>query len=144
MEREYMEQEVYESVVETLKRDEGYRKDIYDLDGVLHIGYGYAVGHGMSEGLAEFVLRFFVMEKAKQLHRAWPAFHLMPLPVKAAILNLCYQVGVAGFMKFKKAIVHLEQGKWSEAADEMLDSRWAKQTPARAQRVTNLVRLTLV
>ena len=37
-------------------------------------------------------------------------------------------------MKFKKMKAALERGDFEAAAAEMLDSRWARQTPNRADR----------
>ena len=47
---------------------------------------------------------------------------------------MAYQMGVDGLFKFKKMIAALGKGDWNEAAHQALDSRWAKQTPARAER----------
>ena len=34
----------------------------------------------------------------------------------------------------------MKDKNWKNASDEMLDSRWAKQTPARANRLAEIVR----
>lgn len=57
-----------------------------------------------------------------------------------AIENMCFQQGVAGVAKFKKMIAALSAGKWDEAQKQGLDSLWAKQTPNRAKRVTEVLR----
>lgn len=49
------------------------------------------------------------------------------------ILNVAFNVGVSGFMKFKKTIAYLERGEYAEAAMEMLDSGWAAQVKGRAK-----------
>ena len=64
----------------------------------------------------------------------------MPQEVQAVVLNMCYQLGVTGVSKFRKAISALQEGDWQEAADEMLDSLWARQTPNRATELSNIVR----
>ena len=53
---------------------------------------------------------------------------------------MCFQMGLAGFCKFKKDISNMQDKNWKVAADEMLDSLWAKQTPARANRLADIVR----
>ena len=50
------------------------------------------------------------------------------------IKSMCYQMGVSGVFKFKKMIAALERGDYNEASLQALDSRWAKQTVARAER----------
>ena len=49
-------------------------------------------------------------------------------------------MGVSGFSKFKNAIKHLENKDFENAAIEMLDSRWAKQTPNRAKKLSDIVK----
>jgi lysozyme len=56
---------------------------------------------------------------------------------------MCYQLGLSGFSKFKKTIYYLETQQYDEAADEMLDSLWAKQTPNRAKELSNIIRSLL-
>ena len=53
---------------------------------------------------------------------------------------MCYQLGVNGFSKFKKTIYLLETEQYEEASIEMLDSLWAKQTPNRAQELSQEVK----
>lgn len=50
------------------------------------------------------------------------------------ILSMAYQMGITGLLKFKKMIAAIEDKNWNEAANQALDSRWAKQTPERAER----------
>ena len=44
-------------------------------------------------------------------------------------------MGVEGVQGFSKMIAALQVGDYPRAADEALDSLWAKQTPARARDV---------
>ena len=49
-------------------------------------------------------------------------------------------MGVSGVSKFKKALHAMQMFQWKLAADELLDSRWAKQTPNRAKELSNIIR----
>lgn len=53
---------------------------------------------------------------------------------QAIIKSMAYQLGCAGLFKFKRMIAALEIKDYEKAAREALDSRWAKQTVARAER----------
>ena len=64
----------------------------------------------------------------------------MPPEIQGVVIEMCYQMGFAGFCKFKKAISNMIDKNWKGAATEMLDSRWAKQTPNRANRLADIVR----
>ena len=53
-------------------------------------------------------------------------------PRKRALLNLAYNVGTPTLMKFKKTLEHLKNGLYTEASEEVLQSRWADQVGRRA------------
>lgn len=59
---------------------------------------------------------------------------------RAALVNMVFQLGLAGVLKFRKMIQYLKVGNYEAAADEGLDSKWARQTPNRARRVTEVIR----
>lgn len=59
---------------------------------------------------------------------------------KCVILSMIFQMGEGGFGAFKKMIVALQAKDFDTAAAEMLNSKWAKQTPARASRLANMMR----
>ena len=56
------------------------------------------------------------------------------------MVEMCYQLGVSGFSKFKKTIDHLENKRYGKASAEMLDSKWARQTPNRALELSNIIK----
>ena len=64
----------------------------------------------------------------------------MPPKIQDVVTEMCYQLGVTGFSKFKKTIAYLQNKEWRNASIEMLDSRWAKQTPNRAKEMSNRVK----
>jgi lysozyme len=52
------------------------------------------------------------------------------------LIEMAYQMGGRGLMKFKRFLAALKEGNFSLASDEMLDSSWARDhTPARAKRL---------
>lgn len=50
---------------------------------------------------------------------------------KEALVDFCFQCGLAGARKFRKCVAAIQSGHWGIAAIEHLDSRGAKQTPNR-------------
>jgi lysozyme len=56
------------------------------------------------------------------------------------IISMAYQMGVGGVMKFKNMWAALAEENYEEAAKQMLDSKWARQTPARANRHAEVMR----
>lgn len=55
--------------------------------------------------------------------------------VQHILVNMCFQLGQGGLSKFKNFKVAIEDYQWQRAALEMMDSRWAGQTPERAERL---------
>ena len=54
---------------------------------------------------------------------------------------MVFQLGESGVGKFKKFLSNLSQRKYEIASDEMLDSRWAMQTPHRAEKLSYIIRV---
>jgi lysozyme len=52
---------------------------------------------------------------------------------------MIYQIGHAGVAKFKKTLSLINEGDYKGASEEMLDSKWARQTPSRAQSLSTLM-----
>jgi lysozyme len=44
-------------------------------------------------------------------------------------------MGMKGLLQFKRMLGSIEDGQYVEAAEEMVKSRWAMQTPKRAYRM---------
>ena len=57
--------------------------------------------------------------------------------VESVLIEMAFQLGLPRLKKFIKC---LQEEDYNKAADEMIDSRWAKQTPARAYELSTLIR----
>ena len=55
---------------------------------------------------------------------------------RSVLINMAFQLGVSGLMKFKRFIAAYRAGDFVTASKEMLDSRWAMQTPNRAKELS--------
>ena len=53
---------------------------------------------------------------------------------KAILISMAYQMGADGLAKFNNTLKAVAEQRWSDAANGMLNSSWAKQTPNRAKR----------
>ena len=129
-------------LLEDIKKHEGFVEHVYDDSlGIPTIGYGFVIKDlTLDEDIAEEIL----VRKLEKLKRNAIArfkwLEDMPVEVQEVILNMCYQLGVTGTSKFRKAISALQEGDWEEAANEMLDSLWARQTPNRAKELSDTIR----
>ncbi|EDP57962.1 glycoside hydrolase family protein [Vibrio sp. AND4] len=59
---------------------------------------------------------------------------------QAMLISMAYQMGVNGLLGFKKMLDALNNKDWNTAYMEGLDSLWAKQTPARANRQMTVIK----
>ena len=63
----------------------------------------------------------------------------LPQEMQHVLVNMCFQLGQGGLSKFKNFKTAIEDYQWQRASEEMLDSRWASQTPERAERLSDRV-----
>ena len=59
---------------------------------------------------------------------------------REVIIEMVFQLGVGGVGKFKKMWEALRNKDYGEASFQMMDSRWAKQTPNRAESLSKVMR----
>jgi len=124
-----------------LIRDEGSVSHAYeDSLGFLTIGVGRLIDSRRGGGLApdeiEYLLTNDVIEKSRQVLAALPWASKLSRPRFAVLVNMAFQLGIGGLLKFKRALGSIEDGQYKEASMEMLDSLWAQQTPERAKRLS--------
>jgi len=129
-------------IVQDVKKHEGYRAKVYKCtEGYDTIGYGFAVKDlHLDEDIAELILMRKLHNLLERILVAFPWFKDIDDKAKLVVINMCYQLGISGFSKFKKTIYLLETEQYEEASMEMLDSLWAKQTPNRAKELSEVVR----
>lgn len=119
------------SLSDSIKRHEGFRGDPYDD----HLGYptiGYGTKLPITEQEAEFILKHRLMRMVEEINDKQYVMTKMPSNAKDIIYEMCYQMGVEGVMKFKNMWRALDNMDFELAAKEMMDSKWASQTPHRA------------
>tara|TARA_B100002052_G_C15875001_1_gene596526 strand:+ start:317 stop:739 length:423 start_codon:yes stop_codon:yes gene_type:complete len=131
-----------QEIVNEIKVHEGFEPKVYKCtQGYDTIGYGFAIKDLIiDEDVADIILLKKLLTLLERIHIAFSWFKDVDDNAKNVVINMCYQLGLKGFSKFKKTIYYLETEQYEEAADEMLDSLWAKQTPARAKELSNKIR----
>ena len=94
----------------------------------------------MDEDIAETILERKLTYLIKRIHAKFPIVEDLHVEAQEVVYEMCYQLGLAGFSKFKKTIQFLRLGNYEACSLEMLDSRWARQTPNRAKRLSNVIK----
>ena len=69
-------------------------------------------------------------------------FDGFPEQAQLCLANMCFQLGRPTLSRFVNSIGYANEHMWGELSQEILDSRWAKQTPNRAKRISD--RLSLI
>ncbi len=123
-----------------IKKEEGFRMEVYkDTLGFSTGGYG----HKMLEGeipptdMAGWT-KLFERDFARAVTGAEELLMISPNVDDTArhiVVEMCYQMGGYGVSKFHGMLSALQESDYVTASKEMLDSRWAKQTPKRAMRM---------
>ena len=130
------------SLIESIKKHEGYVGVVYkDSLGIDTIGYGFAIKDlELDADVCDIILERKLKDLEHRIKLKFDWYKYMPQEIKDIVTEMCYQLGVTGFSKFKKTIAYLQNKEWKNASIEMLDSRWAKQTPNRAKEMSNRVK----
>lgn len=129
------------SLIEDIKIEEGFRGRPYkDNLGYPTIGYGTKLPLTKEE--AELLLKHRLKKMQKELNRRIEEVYgkvSMPNKVWELLDHMVYQMGVSGVMNFKKMLGALVNGNYRLASQEALDSKWALQTPKRAERLSTMM-----
>ena len=129
------------SLIDNIKESEGFRSKVYKCtEGYDTIGYGFAIKDlVLSRDICDKILESKVAELKLIVNQKIPFIEDLPEIVQEVLYEMYYQMGNSLF-KFKKTLKHLENKDYRLAAKEMLDSRWAVQTPNRAKKLSDIVK----
>ena len=137
-----------EDVKQRIKEHEGFRDTVYsDSLGFATIGYGHLVlpTDNFVEGVTypkeqlevlfdkDFQIAF---NSANELVDGLDLNHI----AKGVIIEMCFQLGKPRVMKFKKMWEALRNKDFEEAANQMIDSAWHKQTTSRCESLAATMR----
>lgn len=128
------------NLVEQLRRDEGEVLHEYkDHLGYSTIGVGILIdrrkGGGITREESAYLLNNRIATKTAELVKALPWVAQLDDARRGALLNMAFQMGVDGLLGFKNTLAYIERRQYALAAVNMLRSKWAEQTPERAQRI---------
>ena len=130
------------ALLERIKHHEGFRSKVYKCtEGYDTIGYGFAIKDlVIDEDIAEMILMRKLDILMNRIQKTFNWWRSAEDEVKNVVVEMCYQLGLSGFSKFKKTIDHLENKRYGKASVEMLDSKWSRQTPNRALELSNIIK----
>jgi lysozyme len=153
-----MNNENLQKLIAELRRDEGVRYSVYkDTKGIDTVGVGHNLQAkpmlaGWSCPLNDVQVNSLLDDDLEDvfhdLDRNLPWWTDLSDVRLRVLTNMCFNMGIGRLLGFKKALIAMRQGKFSIAADEMLDSKWAREDvgigtpdkPGRALRLANMMR----
>lgn len=74
-----------------------------------------------------------------QLIKRLSLFSSLPEQAKIAIIDVAFNIGVDGLLKFTKTLALLADEKYKEASKEILNSKWATQVGNRAHDISEML-----
>lgn len=148
------EQYVRKVLAERIKANEGFRLKPYELkyndatgktiqEKFSTVGYGHKILPGeeipdTKEGLEMLFMQD--LEKAIQGANSLNLPDNLPNEAYGVMVEMVFQMGTKGVSKFKNTLNYIRQGDYGNASVEMLDSRWATQTPHRAMELSTVLK----
>lgn len=131
-----------EQLAKQLRRDEDEVLSAYtDSLGYLTIGVGRLIdkrkGGGITPEESAYLLDNDIDKRLKGIRVALPWFDSLDEARQGVLLNMAFQMGIDGLLGFKNTLAMVKAGNYAGAAAGMLESKWAKQTPERAGRLSD-------
>lgn len=124
-----------------IKKCEAFKSHPYlDTVGKLTIGWGRNIeDNGISQAEGDFMFDNDFARCEREL-APYPWYVNQPEGVQAALMNMCFNLGIGRLLGFRKMIMALTAKDYTTAAIEALDSKWAKQVGQRAKDVALMIR----
>lgn len=144
-------------LIAELERDEDKTSDPYfDSLGIKTVGVGHnLIAHPLppnwafplSDEQIDQLLAQDLQSTYADLNRNITWWKQLDDVRQRVMCNMCFNMGVGRLLGFKHFLGAAARADWNDAADEMLDSQWARQVgigtpqnPGRALRLANMMR----
>ena len=125
-----------------LALDESVRTKPYrDTEGKLSIGVGRNLDDvGLRADEINLMLTNDIAAAIADLDRVLPWWRGLSDARRLVLANMAFNLGISRLLGFKNMLEAAKQERFSDAADEMLDSKWAGQVGDRAKRLAAMMR----
>lgn len=130
-----MDARVLQEAAEYIKGHEGISlKPYYCTANKLSIGIGRNLDdRGITKEECMFLFNTDLKLTLSDLYRVFEDFDTLPDTAQVVLIDMMFQLGLVGFCGFKRMIKQIKARNWEEAAKELMDSKYAKQVPSRAE-----------
>ncbi len=119
---------------------EGFESRAYQCPaGKLTIGYGTNIEVGLSKEEGLLLMAHRLNKSRNALQAQVPFFTDLPSEVQFVLTDMAYNLGVAGLLAFRNAFAAAERADWATMAQELMDSRWYRQTGNRSRALVAVI-----
>ncbi len=131
-------------LIKELRRDEGVIPHAYqDSLGYWTIGVGRLIdkrkGGRLTDEEIDYLLMNDIKECVEDLDKNLPWWRSLSDVRRRVLVNMRFNLGMAGLLGFKNTLKFIETGDYKRAADNMLLSKWAKQVGQRSNRLAAMM-----
>jgi GH24 family phage-related lysozyme (muramidase) len=129
----------FKALIERIAEHEGFGSNgrVYKCsEGVDTFGHGFTY---ITEEESMDILSKRIPKKHLKLLDKIDWYKDLPPMVQGVIIEMTFQIGTSGMLKFKKMIANMKAKNWKGAADEMKDSLWYRQTKTRCEKLASIV-----
>lgn len=122
--------------------DEGCKLIPYkDSVGLLTIGIGRCLDRkGISRDEADLMFDNDAYDAIEKCQNQIPFFGRLDTIRQCVLVDMAFNLGIGGLLKFKNMLAAIEQGNYERAAEEMISSAWYSQVGNRARRLEQMMR----
>ena len=133
----------FSKLAKNIRANEGFRDYVYN-DQLKNptIGYGHLITTTdvflrNKKYSKEILVNIFYKDLRKSISDFKKNYNYKNMPnyVQEIIIEMIFQLGINGVLKFKKFNLHIKKKHYYIAAFEMMKSRWYNQTPNRANKL---------
>ena len=127
------------SLKDRIRKHEGCRLEPYeDSLGVMTVGIGRNL-RDVPFSMDEVELMFENdVRRARRGAEGLDFYAHLSEPRRGVIIEMVFQLGATGVSKFRMFRAACMRHDWETAAIEMMDSKWAHQTPERAKELADI------
>ncbi len=123
-----------------LVRDEGEKLfPYYDTATPPRLSLGVGrnlTDRGITQQESRYLLKNDIESHTLELLNALPWVSQLNPARQAVLISMCFNMGLKGLLQFHNTLSLIEQGKYQDASQAMLQSLWAKQVGHRAERLS--------
>lgn len=95
--------------------------------------------HGITQNAALYLLRNDIKKIYRELKRRLKFFETLDQERQYALVDMAFNLGVSGLLKFKKMLDYMHHQNFEAAAAECLNSKYAATVGARAKRIARTI-----